>query len=201
MLFEPEAEYGSKGKKPNIALKVFQQLQSAYNKKPTPEQILYYCYAILYSNIYREKYAEFLKIDFPRIPFTKDYILFVQAAKLGEELAELHLLKHKTFNNPSVKYFGKSGSDTIEKPLYNEEQQRVYINENKYFDNISATVWNYHIGGYQVMEKYLKDRKGKPMDDPAHYCKMGMAIEKTIELQREMDGVFGEIEENLKTQH
>ncbi|MDB5281514.1 MAG: Adenine specific methyltransferase, partial [Bacteroidota bacterium] len=67
MLFEPEVEYGSKGRKPNMAPKVFEQLEKAYKKKPTPEQILYYCYGILYSNIYREKYAEFLKIDFPRI--------------------------------------------------------------------------------------------------------------------------------------
>lgn len=84
ILFEPESAYGSKEKKPNITPIVFEQLQKAYGQRPAPEQILYYCYAILYSNTYRLKYAAFLKIDFPRIPFTSDYNLFVQNAKLGE---------------------------------------------------------------------------------------------------------------------
>ena len=141
---------------------------------------LYYCYALLFSNIYREKYAAFLKIDFPRIPFTTDYELFLQTAKLGEELTELHLLKHKDLNYPATKYFGKGASDKIEKPVYNTDEQRVYINESRYFDNIDNQVWNYRVGGYQVMEKYLKDRKGRQMDDPAHYCKMATAITQTI---------------------
>src|ERR1035437_6977429 len=167
MLFEPEAEYANKGKKPNIAPYLFESLEKAYRKKSTPEQILYYVYAILYSNIYREKYAEFLKIDFPRIPFTSNYEVFTEAAKLGEKLTELHLLKHKSLNNPTVKYFGKGNSDAIEKPVYNADEKRVYINAGRYFENVPAEVWNYHIGGYQVMEKYLKDRKGRQMDDPA----------------------------------
>jgi predicted helicase len=197
MLFEPESDYG-KEKRPNIATKVFESLQKAYNKKPTPEQIFYYCYAILYSNIYREKYAAFLKIDFPRIPFTTDYKLFLQSAKLGEELTELHLLKHKDLNS-ATKYFGKGDSDKIEKPLYNADEQRVYINESRYFDNISNDVWNYQIGGYHVMEKYLKDRKGREMDDPAHYCKMATAINKTIEVQKEIDMLFANIENGVIT--
>jgi predicted helicase len=197
LMFEPETEYGKKGKKPNIAPKVFEQLEKAYKKKPTPEQILYYCYAVLYSNIYREKYAEFLKIDFPRIPFTSDYNSFQQLAKLGEELAELHLLKHKSLNHPTTKYFGKGDSDKIEKPVYDEDVKRVFINESRYFDNISPEVWNYQIGGYQPMEKYLKDRKGRQMDDPAHYCKMAAAISKTIELQKEIDKHFTKAEEKV----
>ncbi|RPI03541.1 MAG: DNA methyltransferase, partial [Ignavibacteriae bacterium] len=93
MLFETAAEYGkAKGKRANIAPKVSEQLSKTYGKVPTPEQILQYCYAILYSDNYREKYAEFLKIDFPRIPFTKNYDLFKEMSKLGEELIELHLL-------------------------------------------------------------------------------------------------------------
>lgn len=204
MVFEPEAEYG-KEKRPNIAAKVFEKLNAVYSPllrggvrgEVTPEQILYYCYAILYSNIYRGKYAAFLKIDFPRIPFTSDYDLFSQAAKLGEELTELHLLKHKSLNHPSTKYFGKGESDTIEKPLYNADEQKVYINDSRYFDNISVEVWNYHIGGYQVMEKYLKDRKGRQMDDPAHYCKMATSIAETIKLQKQIDILFKEIEKNV----
>lgn len=197
MMFEPETEYNNKGKKPNIAPQVFEELQKKYKKKPLPEQVLYYCYTIMYSNIYREKYREFLKIDFPRIPFTADYSLFQQLAKTGETLAELHLLKHKSLNRPSTKYFGKGDSDKIDKPVYDEETKRVYINEARYFDNIFPEVWNYQIGGYQPMEKYLKDRKGRQMDDPGHYCKMATAIAATIDLQKEVDKLFEKAESKV----
>ena len=198
MLFETAAEYGkSKGKIANIAPKVFEQLGETYGKVPTPEQILGYCYAVLYSNTYREKYAEFLKIDFPRIPFTKNYELFNEMSKLGSELIELHLLKHKALNKPILKYFGKGKDDTIVKPRYDEENERVYINDQKYFENVSAEVWNYQIGGYQVMEKYLKDRKGRQMEDSGHYCRMGTSIAKTIDVQKEIDKLFPRVEKKV----
>ncbi len=195
MLFEPQAEYGkSGGRRANIAPEVFKQLEEAYNKIPTPEQILYYCYAVLYSNIYRQKYAEFLKIDFPRIPFTKNYELFKELAKFGAELVEFHLLKHKSLNRPVVKYFGKGKDDTIGKPRYDEKSEIVFINENKWFENVSKEIWNYQIGGYKVLEHYLKDRKGRQMDDPAHFCKMATALTKTIELQKDIDKLFPKVE-------
>jgi predicted helicase len=198
MLFEPAAEYGkSKGKKANIAQAVFEQLNKAYGKTPTPEEILSYCYAVLYSNTYREKYAEFLKIDFPRIPFTKNDELFHEMSKLGSELIELHLLKHKALNKPALKYFGKGKDDAIVKPRYDEENERVYINDQKFFENVSAEVWNYQIGGYQVMEKYLKDRKGRQMDDAGHYCLMGTSISKTIEVQQSIDKLFPKVEKKV----
>ena len=198
MLFEPEVEYGkAKGKKANIAVAVFEQLKNAFGKIPTPEQILSYCYAALYSNIYREKYAEFLKIDFPRIPFTKNYELFKEMSKLGDELIELHLLKHKALNNPVVKYRGKGNEDVIERPIYDETKEIVHINEHRYFEHITPEVWNYQIGGYRVMEKYLNGRKGRQMDDPQHYCKMGTSIAKTIELQKEIDKLFPKVEKKV----
>lgn len=193
MLFEPEMEYDKKGRVPNIAPKVFDALEKAYKKKPTPEQILYYCYGVLYSNVYREKYAEFLKIDFPKIPFTSDHKLFLQMAEIGEELTELHLMKHKALNKPICKYKG-AGEDFIEKPTYNEEAQSIFINKTKYFENISPEVWNYHIGGYQVLEKYLKDRKGRQIDDPATYCKIVTSVFLTIEIQKKCDKLFPAIE-------
>jgi len=198
MLFEPEMEYDSKGRTPNISKEIMVKLEKAYKKKfqtkeLTPEHILYYCYAVLYSNTYREKYAEFLKIDFPRIPFTPDYKLFLQLAALGEELAELHLLKHKALDRPVAKYKGK-GDDRIEKPRYDEEKQIVFINDKNYFEGIAPEVWNYHIGGYQVLEKYLKDRKGRLMDDPAHYCKIVTSLTETIRLQTEIDKLFLRVE-------
>lgn len=196
MLFEPEVGYGNKGRIPNIAPKVFEQLEKAYKKKPTPEQILYYCYAVLYSNTYREKYAEFLKIDFPRIPLTGNYKLFLQMAEIGEELAELHLLKSKSLSKPIAKYKG-TGADLIEKPAFDAEHERVFINSAKYFEGITEAMWNYQIGGYQVLEKYLKDRKGRQMTDPATYCKIATAIEATIRLQTTADGVYADLEKEI----
>ncbi len=217
MLFEPEESYGKDGRKPNISKEVLEKLEKAYKKKfapsplplsPgrgvsagrgegfTPENILHYCYAILYSNTYREKYAEFLKIDFPRIPFTSDFKLFLQLAELGEQLTELHLLKSKALNKPIAKYKGK-GDDRIEKPKFDEERQMVFINEKNYFEGVSPEVWNYHIGGYQVMEKYLKDRKGRLMEDPGHYCKMATAISETILAQEKIDKLFVDVEKKI----
>lgn len=193
MVFEPEVDYGSSGKKPNIAPKVFEMLEKAYGSKPSPEEILYYCYAVLYSNTYREKYAEFLKIDFPRIPFTSDHKLFLQMAELGSELAALHLLKSKALNNPITKYRG-SGEDLIEKPVYDQERQSVFINATKYFEGVSREVWEYHIGGYQVMHKFLKDRKGRQMNDPVIYCKIATAISATIEIQQKLEPLFEKLE-------
>lgn len=201
MLFEPEAEYGSKGRIPNISKAIIEKLEKAYKKKfqskeLQPEHIMHYCYAILYSNAYREKYAEFLKIDFPRIPFTSNYKLFLQLAELGEELTEFHLLKHKLLNKPVAKYKGK-GDDRVEKPKYDQEKQMVFINDGNYFEGIAPEVWNYHIGGYQVMEKYLKDRKGRLMEDPAHYCKIATSLTETISLQSKIDALFAATENSV----
>ncbi|MFY9515517.1 MAG: type ISP restriction/modification enzyme, partial [Dysgonamonadaceae bacterium] len=74
---------------------------------------------------------------------------------------------------------------------------RIYINKNKYFDNISPEVWNYHIGGYQVLQKYLRDRKGRFMDDPRHFCRIITALTKTIEIQEQLDDIYMEVETDL----
>jgi len=196
MMFEPEEEYGKGGKKPNIAPVIFEKLERAYREKPTPEQILYYCYAVLYSNTYREKYAEFLKIDFPRIPFTGDYKIFLQMAALGEELTQLHLLKSKKLNNPIAKYKGL-GEDLIGKPIYDEANRCVFINATKFFEGVEPDMWKYHIGGYQVLEKYLKDRKGRQMSDPATYCKVATSIAATMKIQEKLNPLYLIAEENL----
>ncbi len=198
ILFEPEQEYGKDGRKPNIAPKVFALLGEAFGNNPTPEQILYYSYAVLYSNAYREKYAEFLKIDFPRIPFTGNSQLFLQMAALGEELARLHLLNSKILNNPVAKYRG-TGDDIIQKPVYHEQSRCVFINYTKYFEGISREVWEYRIGGYQVMHKYLNDRKGRQMNDPATYCKIATAISATIAVQKRLDPLFEQLENSILT--
>ncbi|KFD42170.1 DNA methyltransferase [Peptococcaceae bacterium SCADC1_2_3] len=184
-------------KEPNIPQSVFEKLSSCYGQKPTPEDILYYIYGVFYSNIYRETYAEFLKIDFPRVPFTADHVLFTQMGQLGKRLADLHFLKSAEINPPLAKYQGSSENDRIEKITYKEDEQRIYINKDKYFEGIALEVWNYHIGGYQVLHKYLKDRKGRLMDDAPRYCRIVTALNKTIEIQEMIDEIYPEIEKDI----
>jgi len=184
-------------KEPNIPQALFVKLKSVYGRKPTPEQILYYIYGIFYSNIYREAYAEFLKIDFPRVPFTADYKLFLEIRKLGKELTDLHLLKSPTLDPPVAKYQGTGEDDRIEKIVYKEKEGRVYINKDKYFEGVKPDVWHYNIGGYQVLNKYLKDRKKRIMADAPHYCRIVTALNKTIEIQKMIDAIYPEIEKEL----
>ncbi|OQY09220.1 MAG: DNA methyltransferase [Desulfobacteraceae bacterium 4572_187] len=184
-------------KEPNISPTLFEELSSRYGQKPTPEEILYYIYGIFYSNIYRETYAEFLKIDFPRVPFIANYDLFKGLGKFGKELADLHLLKSPALNSPIAKYQGTGDNDRIEKIKYNEDEQRIYINKDKYFEGITPEVWNYHIGGYQVLRKYLKDRKSRIMNDAPRYCHIVTALTKTIEIQKQIDEIYPEVEKEL----
>ncbi len=152
---------------------------------------------MFYSNIYRETYADFLKIDFPRVPFTANYELFKGIAELGKQLADLHLLKSPALDLPVAKYQGSGTNDMIDKIVYKEEEQRIYINKEKYFEGVAPEVWNYHIGGYQVLHKYLKDRKNRTMDDAPRYCRIITALTKTIELQQQIDEIYPEVEKEL----
>jgi predicted helicase len=195
IIFEPGKSY--QPRKPNINESFYDKLKTTYKRKPTPEDILYYIYGIFYSNIYRETYAEFLKIDFPRVPFTTNNDLFKTMGKLGKELSNLHLLKSQALDPPVAKYHGRGDNDRIEKITYKEDEQRIYINKEKYFEGISLEVWNYYIGGYQVLHKYLKDRKGRIMDDAPRYCHIVTALRKTIEIQEKIDKIYPEIEKDL----
>jgi hypothetical protein len=183
---------------PNLAPKLIEALKSAFKKDPTPEQVFHYIYAVLYSNAYRKKYAEFLKTDFPRVPFTKEYKLFNKLSEKGEELVELHLLKSKKLVKPIAKCEG-SGGLRVDKVTYDPEKARVHINPEKWFAGISPEVWEYHIGGYQVAEKWLKDRKGKGLssEEVAHYARVVTAIAETIIIQSFLDDLFAEVEKNL----
>ncbi|HOM66990.1 MAG TPA: N-6 DNA methylase [Brevefilum fermentans] len=187
----------SNGKQTNILPQKLTKLMIEYDDSFSPENILYYIYAVLYSNIYRISYADFLNNDYPRIPFTKDPELFIAAASLGRRLANLHLLKSPELDQPTVKYQGQGDDHTIGKPSYNEDEQRVYINKTHYFEGVPPAVWAYQIGGYQVLDKYLKDRRGRKMDDPRHYIHIATALEKTIEIQAEIDALYPEVEEDV----
>ncbi|HRU73743.1 MAG TPA: DNA methyltransferase, partial [Caldisericia bacterium] len=169
---------------------IFEMLQKEYKKEVTPEEIFYYIYGVLYSNIYREKYAEFLKIDFPRVPFTKNYELFKQIGSLGKELISLHLLNSEKLNNPTSKFEGE-GNNLVKYVKYDENKKSVFINENQYFTNIEKDIWEYMIGGYQVLYKWLKDRKGRflSLDEILNYAKIVTSLKYTIELQKEIDTI------------
>jgi predicted helicase len=191
MLLEPQVDYIVK--KPNLSPVIVEQLTKDFKKTPSHEQIFFYIYAVLYSKIYRTKYAEFLKIDFPRVPFTKDYKLFSKMAEYGKRLVDLLLLK-PTALDPLVTKFQGKGENKVEKVRY--EQSKIFINKEKYFEGVAPQVWEYQIGGYQVCDKWLKDRKGRKLslDDIKHYCKIVSSLQKTIEIQKAIDKIYSEIE-------
>lgn len=207
-IFEPEEEY--QAILPNISKDLIASLVRTYKKSflnPLEglesetkkvgfgsKNIFYYIYAVLYSNTYRTKYSEFLKIDFPRIPFTSNYKLFIQLGKLGKQLADLHLLKSNELDKPISMYSGKGDYKVTIRPKWDNE--KVYINATRYFTNVKEEVWNYQIGGYQVCDKWLKDRKDRELslDEIETYCKIVTALSKTIELQKEIDENYKGVE-------
>lgn len=190
-LFHAEGET----REPNIKPEIFQSLLKAYKKEVSPEEIFYYIYSVLYSETYRTKYAEFLKIDFPRVPFTKDFKLFKKMSEYGNRLVDLHLLKSQELDSPIAR-FQVEGGNRVEKPKYDENAGRVYINKEQYFEGISGEVWGYQIGGYQVCDKWLKDRKERilTLDEIQTYCRVVTALHKTIEIQKDIDKVYEEVE-------
>ncbi|MCJ7777468.1 MAG: N-6 DNA methylase [Sedimentisphaerales bacterium] len=179
----------------NIAPKILEAIEEAYGERPSPENILYYIYAVLYSKTYRIKYGEFLKTDFPRIPFCEDYKLFRSAAKLGRQLVELHLMKSDKLDKPATKFEVK-GDNTVKQVTYEEGKKTVRINAEQRFIPVPAEVWEYQIGGYQVMEKWLKDRKGRrlSLDEIKQYCRIATALKETIVLQGKFDEIYELIE-------
>ena len=185
------------GRKPNISKDILEKIENTWNNKTSPEEFFGYVYGILYSPVYREVYFEYLKVDFPRIPFTADYDVFKALAFLGQRLIDLHLLRSPDLDQPTVKYQGQGDDHTISKLTYNEQEKRVYINKTHYFEGVEPEVWKYQVGGYQVMDKYLKDRKGRSMDDPRHYIHIATALAKTIEIQQEIDAIYPEVEKDV----
>jgi predicted helicase len=153
-----------------------------------PEDVFNYAYAVFHSPIYRTRYAEFLKIDFPRLPLTSDKALFKALAEKGAELASLHLMESSILNKSITKY-PITGSNEVEKLSYDDNNQRIYINKAQYFEGVPTEIWNFHIGGYQVCEKWLKDRKGRSLtyDERVHYQKIIVALKETIRLMKEID--------------
>ena len=159
-----------------------------------PEDVFHYIYAVFHSPTYRQRYAEFLKIDFPRVPMTASPELFRKLCLLGEELVALHLLESPYLSQLVTRY-PVVGDNIVEKGFpkfvaYEEGAPGyVYINKAQYFEGVPKEVWEFHVGGYQVCEKWLKDRRGRQLsfDDLMHYQKVVVALKETIRLMGEID--------------
>ncbi len=174
----------------NLAPGFLSEIREKLAYVPTPEAIFHYIYAIFHSPTYRQRYAEFLKIDFPRVPLTSNDMLFKNLGAKGEELLALHLMKSNKLNKLITKMSGDGDNDVTE-VTYKPTEQRVYINKTRYFEGIAPEVWNFKIGGYQVLDKWLKDRKKAKrtlsFDDVLHYQKVVVALTETMQVMEAID--------------
>lgn len=166
----------------------------------TPEDILHYSYALFHSPGYRSRYAELLKTDFPRVPLTGSLALFRELSRLGGELTALHLLESPKLDTPTTEFIGKSkevtrigwSDDTVWLDAPAKKKDAPQAPGSSGFRGVPEAVWNFHIGGYQVCQKWLKDRKGRSLtaEDIAHYQKIVIALTETIRLMAEIDQVI-----------
>jgi predicted helicase len=184
---------------PNLNTEIVNQIEEKLgltftNEKETtkdtfaPIDILDYIYAVLYSPTYREKYKEFLKIDFPRVPYPKDKETFWQLVKLGGEIRQIHLLESHIAEKYITQY-PIDGDNIVTKPKY--QDGKLFINDTQYFNNVPQTAWEFYIGGYQPAQKWLKDRKDRKLefDDILHYQKIIVALSETDRLMKEIDKI------------
>ncbi len=195
-----QAEFGESGERePNLNMEIVQKiadglgLQFTKEKEDTegtfaPIDLLDYIYAVLHSPSYRDKYKEFLKIDFPRIPYPEDVETFWKLVSKGGELRQIHLMESPILENHEY-YFPVEGSNEVDKTEY--KGGRVYINKEQYFENVPEISWNFYIGGYQPAQKWLKDRKGRVLtfDDIQHYQKIIKALLETDKIMKEIDSL------------
>jgi len=180
--------------RPNLSQSFLNDITTKLGYTPTPEAIFYYIYAIFHSPTYRSRYAEFLKIDFPRVPLTRNDTLFRQLAAYGEQLVALHLMKSaklaQTHQHPQ---FVEQGGNCIVDPAhpkYEINTRSVVINKKgDRFTDIPQAVWNFYVGGYPVCAKWLKDRKGRTLSpqDITHYQQIVVALDETIKLMTAID--------------
>ncbi len=154
-----------------------------------PIDLLDYIYAVLHSPSYREKYKEFLKVDFPRVPYPDNQERFWKLIEKGSELRGLHLLESSKVNKYITSY-PQDGSNQVEKVEFKDES-KVYINSEQYFDNVPKIAWEFYIGGYQPAQKWLKDRKGRELsyEDILHYQRIIVALTETDRLMKEIDKI------------
>ena len=157
----------------------------------SPLGLFHFAYAILHCPSYRERYFEFLRSDFPRLPLTGNLELFRALAHLGGELVALHLLESPKLDKPRTEFIGGRNPE-VEKASWSKNTVWLDKAQTTGFRGVPEAVWNFHIGGYQVCDKWLKDRKGRTLtnDDLAHYQKIVVALSETIRLMKEIDEVI-----------
>jgi predicted helicase len=193
------------GRRPNLSLRFIEDFAARLKmififdgkgdreKTFGPEDIFNYMYAVFHSPTYRSRYAEFLKMDFPRLPLTSDPELFRKLCSLGDGLVSLHLMEKQ---GKKITGYPISGDSSVDVVRYTEPQcearGRVWINATQYFDGVPKEVWEFHVGGYQVCNKWLKDRKGRKLtyDDLTHYQQIVSALAETIVLMENIDAAI-----------
>ena len=196
---ENDKLFSDEKRKPNLNENVIKEisqrleLQFIEEKEETkntfsPIDILDYIYAVLHSPSYRERYKEFLKIDFPRVPYPENAEQFWKLVELGGKLRRLHLMEDVEPQEDLANY-PVNGSNEIEKPEY--ENDKVYINDTQYFDHVPLEAWNFYIGGYQPAQKWLKDRKGRMLnfEDIRHYQKIISVLKETDEVMKQIEKI------------
>ena len=165
-------------------------LDARYEHPYTPEEILGYIYAVLHAPAYRTRYAEFLRIDFPRIPFPETAAHFEALSKLGWALVQSHLLRELPRHKLAA-YHGKGGHD-VEAVRYAPADASLWINKTQCFRPVPQNVWDFHIGGYQVLDKYLKSRKGRTLslDEINHVAAITGSLSFTIAQMAKIDKAY-----------
>ena len=160
---------------------------SEYNGVLYPQDLFDYIYAVLHRPSYRERYKEFLKIDFPRIPYPTDWEKFRDLVEKGEELRLLHLME----DLPSKTGVSFPAAGTMQVDCYRWQDNRVYINSDQYFEGVPESAWNFYIGGYQPAQKWLKDRKGLTLrfEDVKHYQRIIYVLQQTERIMNEIDNM------------
>ncbi len=216
---EQQTLHQSSERTPNLNADIVKQIAAKLklkftNEKETtkgtfaPIDVLDYIYAVLHSPAYREKYKEFLKIDFPRVPYPTGADSFWQLVKLGGQLRQLHLLESDTVEHYITQY-PITGNNVVDKIRFEENYElldgevithaepvypfgRVYINGTQFFQQVPKAAWEFYIGGYQPAQKWLKDRKGRTLtfEDILHYQKMIVALFETGKIMEQIDGVM-----------
>jgi predicted helicase len=192
----PDKLYNGIKRKPNLNETIIDKISELIGLKFTKEKeeakttfapidVLDYIYAVLHSPTYRERYKEFLKIDFPRVPYPENAEKFRTLAETGAKLRCLHLMDGVE-PQPGMADFPIDGSNEVESLKY--ASGRVHINGAQYFDRVPPEVWNFYIGGYQPAQKWLKDRKGRTLsyDDILHYKRIICVLKETSEIMREL---------------
>ena len=176
---------GTEERIPNLNPDVLKQIEQSLGEQVEPQDLFDYIYAVLHSPIYRERYKEFLKIDFPRIPYPTDAERYHALAALGAKLRKLHLMEGLPSNTGVT--FPVAGTTQVD--CYRWEQNRVYINNEQYFEGVPESAWTFYIGGYQPAQKWLKDRKGMTLsfEDVMHYQRIIYVLLQTEQIMQEID--------------